>query len=241
MNRTLTFSLALAAFWVWPIAGFSLDVVSDPLAEERLLSELQNWSQQLSKMDEQASSLKLALSGLQGGQYQWSNAEQLINQLGNLVQETHGLAYNAQNVDGQFKTLFPGYQAPQNYAAQYQSVMNTTNNTLNGILQSLGSNANDFQDENKRLAFLQAQAQNAGGQTQAIQASAQIASEEVSQLQLLRQTLVAQTNAQTVYYAAQVQKEASAQAEFNQVLSNGTTQLGPLNQNPLKASSYPQS
>ena len=101
--------------------------------------------------------------------------------------------------------------------------MNTTQNTLNGVLQSLGSSANDFQNENTRLSFLQNQAQSATGQTEAIQAASQIASEQVSQLQLLRQTIIAQTNAQATYYAAQMQQQASSQAELSQVINNGST------------------
>ena len=131
------------------------------------------------------------------------------------------LAYNAQNLDAQFKKIYPGYQSPKNYGEQYQQIVNTTVNTLNGVLNSLGTNAQDFQQENTRLAFLQSQSQNVVGQTQAIQAASQIALEQVAQMQLLRQTLMAQTNAQTAYYVAQTQKEASAKAELEQVVQTG--------------------
>ncbi len=88
-------------------------------------------------------------------------------------------------------------------------------------MQSLSLHAQHFQDENNRLSFLQQQAQNAQGQTQAIQASTQIASEMVSQQQLLRQTVMAQSNAQTAYYANQLQNEASSRAELESVDSPG--------------------
>lgn len=100
-----------------------------------------------------------------------------------------------------------------------------TLNTLNSVLQSMGTNAQDFQNENARLAFLQRQSQSAKGQTQAIQASSQIASEMVSQTQLLRQTVIAQTNAQTAYYATQVQNDASAKAELEHVIQSGSTNV----------------
>jgi P-type conjugative transfer protein TrbJ len=68
---------------------------------------------------------------------------------------------------------------------------------------------------------LQQQVQSAEGQTQAIQASAQITSEVVSQIQALRQTVMVQTNAQTAYYATQVQNEASAHAELLRIVQSG--------------------
>lgn len=162
-----------------------------------------------------------ALKQLTPGQYQWSNAQNLINQLGDAVQRANTLAYSAQNVDAQFRQYFPGYQAPTDYGQQYQHITRTQLDTLNQILQAMGSSAQDFQNENARLTFLQHQAQSAVGQTQAIQAAAQIASEQVSQTQLLRQTMIAQTNAQTAYYAGQVQKEASSRAELEKIAANG--------------------
>ena len=72
---------------------------------------------------------------------------------------------------------------------------------------------------------MQHQAQSAQGQTQAIQASNQISSELVSQLQLLRQTVMAQTHAQTAYYATLVQQDASSRAEFEHLMQSGSVDI----------------
>lgn len=193
-----------------------------PVIDVAALAQLGN---QLAELRVQTQSIQQALLTLSGDQYQWSQAQPLLNQLGDIMQKTHGLAYNAERMDEAFKQTYPGYQPPNNFSEQYRNNVNTAQNTFNGVLQSLGTNAAHFQAENTRLAFLQRQAQNAQGQTQAIQASSQISSELVSQLQLLRQTVMAQTNAQTAYYATQVQQDASSRAELENLMNSGSTDV----------------
>jgi P-type conjugative transfer protein TrbJ len=178
---------------------------------------------QLSQLKTQTEYISTELKQLKGNQYQWSDAQGVINNLGSVIQQTNGISYNASNIDSQFRKAYPGYKAPENFSDQYKNNSEMTLNTLNGVLQSVGTNARDFQDENTRLKFLQAQSQSAQGQTQAIQAASQIASETVSQIQLLRQTVIAQTNAQTTYYATNIQNEASSRAELEEVISAGST------------------
>lgn len=176
-------------------------------------------------MKQQLESLQLELKQLGEKNYQWSNAQSLINQLGDLVQQKQGLAYNAKGLDSQFRQAYPGYSAPQNFEQQYEHNTQQTLNTLNGVLHNMGLSAKDFTDENARLAFLQRQSQNSTGQLQAIQASSQIASESISQLQLLRQVMISQTNAQTTYYATQIQNEASERAQLSQIIGVGNQKI----------------
>ncbi len=193
-----------------------------PVIDVAAIAQLGN---QLTQLKIQTQAIQQALLTLSDDQYQWSQVQPLLNELGSIMQKTQGLSYNAEKMNEAFKQAYPGYQAPTNFSEQYQNNVNTAQNTFNGVLKSLGVSAAHFQDENKRLAFLQRQAQSAQGQTQAIQASSQIASELVSQLQLLRQTVMAQTNAQAAYYATQVQQEASNRAEFEQIMQNGSVDI----------------
>lgn len=186
------------------------------------LTAIAQLSSQLSQLEYQTKLISSELQGLNGNQYQWSNVQGVINNLGSVVQQTNGISYSASNIDSRFRQSYPGYQPPENFNQQYKNNSEMTLNTLNGILQSSGMSAQDFENENTRLKFLQAQSQNAQGQTQAIQASSQIASEMVSQIQLLRQTVIAQTNAQAAYYATQVQTEASTRAEQAAVITSGS-------------------
>lgn len=211
--------------FIIPITTFAQLAVFDAASFAKLVAQYNQMIAQAQILEQQATYLHQELTTLNSGQYQWSNAQSLINQLGNVVNQSNSLSYNAQNINQQFQQQFPGYQAPQNYNQQFTQNINTTINTLNGDLQSVGMSSQDFTNENARLAFLQSQVSSAQGQTQAIQASAQISSEMVSQLQLLRQVLMAQTNAQTAYYADQLQNQASSQAQFNQIINAGSTNV----------------
>lgn len=208
--------------------------VFDLAAFLQLGKEFNLLGDQFDELKSHSTYLQQELERLKGGDYQWSDAQGKINDVGSLVSQTTQLAYNANDLDARFKQTFPGYKPPDNYSDQYKNVVTNTLNTLNAILRGVGSNAADFQDETARLKFLQGRAENAQGQTQAIQAASQIASEEATQLQLLRQVVVAQTNAQTAYYASQVQKEASVDSSFDQLLSTSKQDVnGKLNQSPL--------
>lgn len=166
--------------------------------------------------------------------FSWNDAQSKINELGNLVNQANSIAYSAGNLDSSFRKTYPGYAPPENYGEQYENIVNTTLNTLNGILQSIGSSAEDFTNESSRLQTLQNQAQNADGQIKITQAAAQIASAEVEQLQLMRQTMIAQTNAQTAYYSEQIQKEASSRAEQSTMIQAGNSEItGKMDENPL--------
>jgi P-type conjugative transfer protein TrbJ len=193
-----------------------------PVVDFAALAQL---AHQLDQMREQTRYIENSLRQLSNTQYDWSNAQQLINKLGKIVDETDGIAYTAQNFDQIFRKAYPGYQAPNDYNAEYKHTHEKTMQTLNGNLKALNLNARDFENENTRLQFLQKQAQNAKGQTQAIQASSQIASEMVSQIQLLRQTVIAQTHAQDVYYASQLQNDASLHAAVEKLVKSGSTEI----------------
>ncbi len=193
-----------------------------PVIDYAALIQLGN---QLIQLQEQTRCIQQQLQRLKDNQYQWSNAQELLNKLGSIVDQTNTIAYSASNVNQQFQHAYPGYQAPQDFNAHYKNNVNLAQNTLRGVLQAMGSSAQDFQRENNRLSFLQRQSQSAQGQTQAIQASSQIASELVSQIQLLRQTVIAQSNAQTAYYATQIQNDASSQAELEKIINSGSTNV----------------
>lgn len=216
--KNLSQWLAIVLLLISPFSVYA----TMPVIDYAALIQLGN---ELTQLKQETQYIQQALQVLQGNQYQWSNVQGLINNLGAIVQQTNGIAYSASNINQQFQQAYPGYQAPQDYSQQYKNNINMTENTLNGVLQSMGSSAQDFQNENTRLAFLQQQAQSAQGQTQAIQASAQIASETVSQIQLLRQTVIAQSNAQAAYYATQVQNDASSKAELEKVINAGSTSV----------------
>lgn len=224
MKNSIKLTIILIIFLL-PTLAFAQLAVFDAASFAKLVAQYNQMIAQAQILEQQATYLHQELTTLNSGQYQWSNAQNLINQLGNVVSQSNSLSYNAQNINQQFQQQYPGFQSPQNFNQQYSQNINTTMSTLNGVLQSVGMSAQDFANENTRLAFLQSQVTSAQGQTQALQASAQISSEMVTQLQLLRQVLMAQTNAQTAYFAQNLQTQASSQAQFNQIVNAGSTNV----------------
>jgi P-type conjugative transfer protein TrbJ len=189
------------------------------------IASLAQLSHQLTLLKQSTQYIKQSLQGLPIAQFQWSNVQNLIDHLGSTISQVNGIAYSAANISQRFSQVYPGYQVPQDFYQQYKNIANTTQQTLNGLLQSIGDSAQHFKKENRQLAMLQQEVQKVSSQTQAIQASAQIASEVVSQIQLLRQTVMAQTNAQLVYYAAKIQNDIDEKAAFEKIIHTGSIDI----------------
>lgn len=222
LNLPVTKPVILSFLTLW-LFLFSESVYAIlPVVDFAAIGQLGN---QLTQLKIQTQSMQQELQTLSENQYQWSQVQPLLNEMTGILQKTRGLSLEAEQIDAAFKQSYPGYQPPVNLGQQYQTNVNTAQNTFNGVLKGLCVGAAHFRDENRELAFLQRQAQRAKGQTQAIQASSQIASELVSQLQLLHQTVMAQTHAQTAYYATQVQQEASSRAAFEQLIQRGSVAI----------------
>ena len=217
-------------FLICPGFAFAMYPVIDITAIAKLTEEIN----QLSELTTHTKLLQQELAQLTNSN--WDTAQTKINELNGIVNQTDTIAYSASNIDSNFRQVFPGYQSgtTTTYSDQYQKVIKNTQNTLNSILQSMGASASNFSNENSHLTDLQNAVTGADGQTKAIQAASQIASEEVSQLQLLRQTVIAQTNAQNTYYAAEIQKEASAKQAFDNLVDTSKTGASDkLDQNPI--------
>jgi type IV secretion system protein TrbJ len=199
-----------------------------------MLKQLSSISTQLDELAKHTELLNQELARLTN--LDWDSASSKITELNGIVNQTDTLAYSASDIDTHFRELFPGYQSNSStkYSDQYQEIVKNTQNTLNSILRSMNSSASNFSQEQGKLDQMQSAVADADGQTKAIQAASQISSEEVSQLQLLRQTVIAQTNAQTVYYAEQVQKQANSDAALNDALNNSYSKVdGKLDANPI--------
>lgn len=222
---------------VLPQYAFAMYPVIDAAAVAKLASEIQQLSQIYTQLGELTTHTKLLNQELaQLTNSNWDTAQEKINELGGVVNQTDTIAYSASDIDSTFRKAFPGYQSgtTTTYSDQYKTIIKNTQNTLNSILQAAGASASNFSAENSHLEDLQNAVSGADGQTKAIQAASQIASEQVSQLQLLRQTVIAQTNAQNTYYAAEIQKEASAKQSFdNFVETSQTGASDKLDQNPI--------
>ena len=130
-----------------------------------------------------------------------------------------------QNLDSEFKNRYPGYKATTNYSQAYQTWSQTTLDTIRGSLDSVGLQSSDFDTESSLVDQLNTLSKTSSGRMQALQTGNMIASQQVSQMQKLRQLVMAQTNAQNTYMAYKVQKEQSSEASLEKMIENGDTQV----------------
>jgi P-type conjugative transfer protein TrbJ len=225
------------------ICAIPFSIVKDPWAFAGLKMQYKNMVEQLIILKKQAVDIRKQLQDmdrqvakLTNSKYDWHGVQNELKNLGNIISQMQGIAYDAQKLDRTFSETFPGYQNKQKYFTQYEKIINTAQNTLSGVLQSVSLAAKDFKAAEKRLNDLKNASESAIGETSAIQAANQIAIEQIEQLQLLRQVIIAQVNAETIYYAAQIQKEASSKAELDEVITRGKEQkiTGVLNNHPVE-------
>jgi P-type conjugative transfer protein TrbJ len=198
---------------------------------------VQKMALQLVQLENSAKHLKAQLDTMKTmnvARYQLTDISPQLTELDRIIKSTSGLAYEANNINSTFKSVYPGYQTPNSYEETYQGIIDKTQNTLQGSMLSLAKQNTGFSSETLRVQKAQNDVRRAVGAAEAIQGASQIAAEEIAQLQLLRQTVMAQVTAQNAYYAAQIQKEASARAELNDVISHGRTSFSQLNAHPVK-------
>src|SRR5713226_3784695 len=195
--------------------GGGTQIVFDPQMFARQLQQLQQETQSLVTLAQQLQYMVKNTTG--GGAGAWQSNQNLLTNLGNLINQQEGLSYTAQGLTQQFQQLYPGYNVTS--TPQVQSPMATTEttlNTLNGALASAQAQAQNFQAEQATLHSLELKNQTAIGNLQAVQVSKEIALAQVQQVQLLRHLVMAEMNSQNVAAAnqlnAQVQSNLAAQA-----------------------------
>lgn len=149
----------------------------------------------------------------------WNDAMTAIRKLDLIVRQGQALSYTLQNIEQEFKRKYPGYEAPQDFIQSYQDWSKTTLDSIRTSLEAAGFQSNEFQTESATLQTIQNLSDNAIGQTQAIQASNMIASEEVQQLQKLRQLHMSQMQAANAYMSYEVNKDASTNAALDEFIN----------------------
>jgi type IV secretion system protein TrbJ len=162
-------------------------------------------------------------------------------ELGDIIQQGDAVAYQMASLDAAFRDRWPGYVPPDDFHASYDLWTRTTLDTIRGVLRSTELQADDFLDEQRRLEALQALSDTSVGRMQAIQAGNMIAVEHVEQLRKLRQLMMAQSNAQTVFMANETNKQAQDTAALRSwVMEGATGEIGDgLTGNGAKAGGLP--
>lgn len=141
-----------------------------------------------------------------------------IAQLHSIVQTGQALAYSMANIDGQFRSTFPGYASftPNQWYRNYQTWSNRSLDTTLGTLKAAGLQASQMTSEGAVLDQLRGMAESSDGRLLAIQVSNQIAHEQVDQLMKLRQLMLADLQSKQAYQAMMIQQDAGKQAAAEQ-------------------------
>lgn len=137
-----------------------------------------------------------------------------LSRLDRVLGEGKSLAVTASDYEKAFKARFPGYQATANYSENYREWSNTSRDSVLGALRVANLQARGATTEEQALASLRSAVASADGQKAAVDAGNQIALAQISQLQQLRELMVAQMQASGTYMAAQQQTEASKEASI---------------------------
>lgn len=146
-------------------------------------------------------------------QFIWGQAQAELQQLTNLVAQGQALGYQLANIDQAFSTKYVGYSntTPINFQQASRDWTATSLDSIKSALQTAGVQSQQFANEEQALQTIQNIASGSQGGLQAAQAGVMVASQQVNQLQKLRQLFMAQMQAQNAYMAGQEQKEAARQ------------------------------
>ena len=194
------------------------DTVFDPTMYATQLVQLQEATATVTNLAQQ---LQYAIQNTTGGSAGvWSSNQNLLTNLGNLINQQEGLSYPVQGLTQQFEQLYPGFNAASTAGVQSpQTTIETTLNTLNGALASAQAQANNFSAEQASLQSLELKNQTAVGNLQVVQVSNEIALAQVQQVQMLRQLVMAQSNSQNVAAANQVNNQVQSSLAAQALLS----------------------
>ncbi|EED7330743.1 P-type conjugative transfer protein TrbJ [Salmonella enterica subsp. enterica serovar Newport] len=148
-----------------------------------------------------------------------------LQSVANIYTKSQALGRQIQNMDSQFNTQFPGFESYLNQAAnsaevpardRYQKWSEQGRDNVKAAMEAANLNTGTFESEDAQLVRMVSRSQSAAGRMQAIQAGNEIASQNVQQLQKLRDLVATQINMQGNYMAQQGDRRAASEAAEQQ-------------------------
>jgi len=214
--------VVIAASTAWGYAAIVLDptnlvqnTISALKAIESVINEVQMIANQVKQIENLVQNTR-AYAGV------WDReALPSLVRLGQVIEQEQAIAYAMAGLDRVFRDKYPGYRPITDWPAAYNQWTRTTLDTLRGTLAAARLHADDFADEQRRVQTLTALGDSAEGRMQAIQVGNMLAAEQIQQLAKLRQLMMAQINAQSVYMADQTNRDAQRVATQQEWIKNG--------------------
>ena len=166
------------------------------------------------------------------GNGDWETILPFLEHLEVTLRQGEALAYSSENLAGVFEDKFPGYQVPEGLWSERSSMWTDTQlDTLRNVLEVVKEQNENFAKEQPFVAGLLGQSNNAVGHMQALQHGNALTAATVKQLVKLRQLVMSQINADTVYRAAETARRAESEAKGVAWASAAPRTLEPMSPN----------
>ncbi|HXC24739.1 MAG TPA: hypothetical protein VNU46_02410 [Gemmatimonadaceae bacterium] len=149
----------------------------------------------------------------------WRDITNALSQTDVLMRQQTTLGYGLAGLDAQFQQTFPGTAVLGNTAAQTQTQATRTLATLRSVLDAVTQTTQTFPVGLTRLQGMKAQLGTIQGHEGALELANTVNTYAAEELTLLRQQLATQTNAEAVYFAQQVNRDAQTRATSQAIWS----------------------
>lgn len=145
-----------------------------------------------------------------------------LNLLSSILIQSQGLAGSMGQMDATFRQVYTPYAASPTmpYYAAYNGWANTTLNTILGTIRAAGMQGTMLQNEQAWMMQVQNMMQSPMGRNEALQLGNAVATEEVAQLQKLRQLMLADMQSKAAYTAYEVNQQQAAQTAAGNALAH---------------------
>jgi P-type conjugative transfer protein TrbJ len=142
----------------------------------------------------------------------WRAIAGTLSQVDALTQQGTAIWYSLASVDAQFHQTFPGWQVSATMANDLKLQQQRTLATLRSAVNMANLTAQQLAVANARLSTMKGQVGSIASAQQAAELTGAIGIHAAEELTLLRQQLMAQGNAEAVFLANQVNRDAQAAA-----------------------------
>ena len=186
-------ALAIPAHASGAIAGatFPEQIVQEATLVEQYATQAEQLQAQFQQIYNQAINMQTIPVQL------WPSISGQLSTLVNLVGNSQGLSYAAQNTVSGIESQYGQPNAAlSNYSSSLSTWTSNTDNQIAAVLQQFNLNSQNYQSVQSAMAAINQQSQNAAGRKEVLQAGNQISGLMVNQLQTLQSDIEAGNQAQ---------------------------------------------
>jgi len=211
--------IGTAVLWTLLLVGFG---VQRPAEAQWAVHDSANLQQNvvqalraLEQIRNQVEQLEVMYTNLRRiGDPSWRDLHDYLLDLNELVQQGEALAYSLEGMFLLYRELYTGFVPMEAgiYEESYDAWVETTLDTLAATLEAVGVQAADYGPSQLQLAELQALADQAEGNLEALNVSNMMQAHVAQEVAKLNQLFAASVNAQNVYWGTQMNLDANHEA-----------------------------